>query len=157
LLGADQQLAWPANRAHRFDRVQNQVQDNLLQLNTIPLNGKQLLRGPHLERNPVPGDRAPRQFNHFGDRLVEVKTILARRRFLYVSPYAVDDVSSSIGIAHDTPERFSHLAQIRRPFGEEIQRRARVIACGGDRLLYLVSERSRQYSHHAQAVYVGEV
>ena len=41
LLGADQQLSRLClNRAHCFDRVQDQVQDDLLQLNTIPVNGK---------------------------------------------------------------------------------------------------------------------
>src|ERR1700722_15387669 len=38
LLGADQQLSWPIDRAHCFDRVQDQVQDHLLQLNTISLD-----------------------------------------------------------------------------------------------------------------------
>jgi hypothetical protein len=40
LLGADQQFSCPRlNRAHCFNRVQDQVQDDLLQLNAIPLNG----------------------------------------------------------------------------------------------------------------------
>jgi hypothetical protein len=44
LLGADQQLSRPRlDRAHCFDRIQDQVQHGLLQLNTIPLNGKQPL------------------------------------------------------------------------------------------------------------------
>jgi hypothetical protein len=113
LLGADQQLSWPIDRAHCFDPVQNQVQDYLLQLNTIPLNGEQLLRRLHLERDPMRGDCAPRQFDYFGDRLIKIKTILSQRRFLGVSPDTVDDVAGSIGVAHDTPERFSDFAQIR--------------------------------------------
>jgi hypothetical protein len=41
LLGADRQLSWPRlDRVHGFDRVQDQVQHHLLQLNTIPLDGK---------------------------------------------------------------------------------------------------------------------
>ena len=40
LLGADQQLSpFCPNRAHCFDRVQEQVQDHLLQLNAIAVNG----------------------------------------------------------------------------------------------------------------------
>jgi hypothetical protein len=110
LLGADQQLSWPIDRAHCLDRVQDQVQYHLLQLNTIPLNGKQLLRKPRLERDPMLGNCAPRQFNHLGDRLIEIKPIASRRRFLGVSPDTVDDVAGSIGVAHDTPEGFSHFA-----------------------------------------------
>ena len=157
LLGADQQLSRPIDRAHCFDRVQNQVQDDLLQLNTIPLNDGQIVRGPQLERNAVPGDCAPRQFNYLGDRLIEIEAILSRRRLLYVSPDAVDDVAGSVGVAHDTPERFSDFVQIWRLLGQEIQSRAGVVARGRDRLLDLVSERGRQHSHHAQAVDVREV
>jgi hypothetical protein len=40
LLGADRQFSCPRlGRAHCFDRVQDQVQDDLLQLNTISLDG----------------------------------------------------------------------------------------------------------------------
>src|SRR5262249_45792452 len=50
LFRADQQLSWPRlNRAHCFDRVQYQVQDDLLQLNTITPNGSQALRKGGLE------------------------------------------------------------------------------------------------------------
>ena len=39
LLGADQQLSNPClNCTHRFDRVQNEVQDDLLQLYAITMN-----------------------------------------------------------------------------------------------------------------------
>jgi hypothetical protein len=45
LLGADQQLSRPRlDHAHCFHCVQHQVQDDLLQLNAIPLYGKQSLR-----------------------------------------------------------------------------------------------------------------
>ena len=41
LLGADQQVSRLClNQAHGFDRVQEQVQDHLLQLNAIAVNGK---------------------------------------------------------------------------------------------------------------------
>src|SRR5215831_9266275 len=42
LLGADHQLSRPfLYRAHCFGRIQDEVQQDLLQLNAIPLNGKQ--------------------------------------------------------------------------------------------------------------------
>ena len=53
LLGADQQLSHSlVDRAHCFDRVQDQVQDDLLQLNTITLDGTQPLRQAGLDRDP---------------------------------------------------------------------------------------------------------
>ena len=52
LLGADRQFPWPRlDRAHSFDRVQDQVQHDLLQLNTISLNGSQPLRQAGSDRN----------------------------------------------------------------------------------------------------------
>src|SRR4029077_16091892 len=53
--------------------------------------------------------------------------------------------------------RFPDFTQIWRSLGQEIQSCSGVVACGGDRLLDLVSERSRQYSHHDQAVEGSEV
>ena len=54
LPGADRQLTRPfLDRAHGFGRVEDQVQDDLLQLNTIPLNGGQPLRQAGLDRTPV--------------------------------------------------------------------------------------------------------
>src|SRR6516164_585556 len=47
LLGADHQLSCPLLYcAHCFSRVQNEVQQDLLQLNAIPQNRKQSIRKP---------------------------------------------------------------------------------------------------------------
>ena len=81
-----------------------------MQLNTIPLNGKHPLRKVGIYRDAILGDFASRQYNHFIDRLIEIKTILSRGRFLDVITDPVDDGSSSIGIAHDTVERLPDLA-----------------------------------------------
>src|SRR5712691_3633351 len=115
LLGADQQLSWPRlDRAHGFDRVQDQVQHDLLQLNTISLDWKQPLREVGLDRDSILGDFASRQYDHLVDRLVEIKTTLSRRRFLDLVTDPVNDISGSIGIGHDTLERFPDFAEIWR-------------------------------------------
>jgi hypothetical protein len=59
-----------------------------------------------LDRDFICGDYASRQYNHFIDRLIEIKTILSRRRFLDVVADPVDDVASSIGIVQNAAERF---------------------------------------------------
>ena len=92
-----------------------------MQLNTIPLNGRQPLRKAGLDRDSILGDCASRQSNHLVDRLVEIKTALSRRRFLDLITDPVDDVSGSIGIAHDTAERFPDLAQVRRLHVQKIR------------------------------------
>ena len=115
-------------------------------LNTIPLNGKQPLRKAGLDRDSILGDCASRQYNHLVDRLIEIKTILSRRRFLDVITDPVDDISGSIGIAHDTVKRFPDFAQVGRLLVQEIQGRTGVVARGGDRLRDFVSQRGGQFS-----------
>ena len=68
----------------------------------------------------------------------------------------VDDGSGSIGIAHDTAERFPDFAQIRRLLVQEIQGCTRVVASSSDRLLDFVSDRCSEltqtslHDSHAQ-------
>src|SRR5271170_3118954 len=113
LLGADRQLSCLSlNSVHCLDRVQDQVQKDLLQLNTIPLNGGQLLRKMGMERDCMLGHCASRQSNRLVDHFVKIKAMLLRRRFLDVITDPFDDVSGAIGIADDTAERFPDLAQV---------------------------------------------
>ena len=60
-----------------------------------------MVRKPSLDEHAVPGDYASRQYNHLID-LVKIKTVASRGRFLDVVTDSVDDISGSIGIAHDT-------------------------------------------------------
>ena len=101
-----------------------------MQLNTIPLNGSQPLRQAGLDGNSILGDCASRQHNHLIDRLIEIKTMLSRRRFLDVITNPVDDDSRAVGIAHDTAERFPDLAQVWRLLVQKIEGRTGVVARG---------------------------
>ena len=68
LFSPNRQFSCPdLNRAHCFNRVQDQVQDHLLQLNAITLNGKQSVRKPGLDRDATPGDYALPQYDHLID------------------------------------------------------------------------------------------
>ena len=62
---------------------------------------------------------------------------------IYVVTHSIDDLRSSIGIAHDAAKRFPHLTQVRRPLVQEIQCCPRVVATSGDWLLDFVSQRGR--------------
>src|SRR5262249_44886661 len=101
--GAYQQLPCPRlSRAHGFDRVQDEVQDHLLQLNPITLDGKQRVGKPRLNRDTILDDYASRQYDHFIDCRIEIKTLLSGRRFHHVLTDAINDLSGSIDIANDT-------------------------------------------------------
>src|SRR5262245_44904586 len=72
LLSPDQQFSWPRlDRSHCLDGVEDQIQDDLLHLNAIALNGKQAVREASLDRDAIPDDRTARQCNHLADRLVQ--------------------------------------------------------------------------------------
>jgi hypothetical protein len=62
LHSADHQLAGPlAGVAHRFDGVDDQVDDNLLQLDAIASNERQALRELRLQRDAIAQQFAPCQ------------------------------------------------------------------------------------------------
>src|SRR6516164_391462 len=158
LLGADRQLSCPLlYRAHCFSRVENQVQQDLLQLNAIPQNRKQSIRKPGLDRNAIPLGDALRQYEHFVDRRIEIKAFLSRWRFLDVITHPSDDVPSSVRVPDNTTERFSGLTQIRRIHFQKAQPRTSVVAGGRNRMQDFVRQRSSQFSHRADAVHVGEI
>jgi hypothetical protein len=157
-LGADQQLSRPRlDRGHCLDRVQHQVQNDLLQLNAIPPHGRQPLRKARLDQDAILGDCASPQYNHFVDRVIKIKAGHLRRRFPDVIADPIDDLSGSIGIGHDTGKCFPDLAQLGRLPIQEIQGRSSVVARGGDGLGNLVDQRSGLLSNDAQAVHVREI
>src|SRR5262249_40892149 len=147
LLAAYQQLSRPdVYRAHCFGSIQDEVQDHLLKLNAIPLNGKQSLRKLVLDQDAVPDDRALHQDDYLIDCRVEIKPSLSRRRVLQLLTDAVDDVSGSVGIAHDKRECF--LEPHTAPAAPDR---------GSSGLRDLVTQRGCQFTHHAHSVHVGEI
>ena len=113
LLRADQQLSWTRlNRAHCFNRVEDQVQQDLLKLNAIPMDGGRPLREASLDRDSVLVDRASRQSNHLVDCLTQIETLLLRRRFLDLIADPLDDIVGPIGTVDNTGKGFPGLTRI---------------------------------------------
>src|SRR6267154_3037877 len=110
LLCADQQLScYRLDRAHCFNRVEDQVQQDLLQLNAIPMNGECPLREASLDRDSIVGDCASHHDNHLVDRFIEAKTLFSLRRFPDVITHPSDDILGSVCISDNTSERFPGL------------------------------------------------
>ena len=75
--GADQQFSRPvADAAHCFDRIDDQVQDHLLQLDSISSYERQALRELHLHRDGVLHRLDTGQGNDVEDRLIDIQGIL---------------------------------------------------------------------------------
>ena len=93
LLRADRRFSWPfLNRPHCFDRIQNQVQDDLLQMNTISLDGKRLLRKVEYIPRFILRE-FPKRVNTITSLIASLrsKTTVLRRRFVEVAAGLVDD------------------------------------------------------------------
>src|SRR6516165_2164421 len=139
LLGANQQLPCPRlYRLHCFSRIQDEIQQDLLQLDAIPVNRKQSISKLFMDRNAFPVGYALPQYKHLIDRRIEIEALFSRRRFLHLLSDAIDDVSGSIRIANDTGERLLDLAQVRRWHPQKILSCPSVVACAGDRLCNFV-------------------
>ena len=82
--------------------------------------------------------------------------MLSRRRFPDVIADPVDDDSCAIGIAYNTAERFADLAQMGRVLVQEIEGCTSVVACGGDRLIDLVSDRSSELTQSRYTTHMGK-
>src|SRR6516162_11846547 len=130
-------MSWP----HCFNRVQDQVQDDLLKLNAISLNEKRPVRKPNADRDAIPDNYVLRQCYHFIDCRIEVKALVSRRRFLDVIPDAINDLCGSVDIADETIECGVDLVRLRRLHLQEILGRTSVVPRAADRLCDLVSQR----------------
>ena len=74
-----------------------------MQLNTIALQSELiLLRETARTETLFSDDRASRHYDDLVDRLIDVKRLLSRRRFLDVLAHAADDIFRSIGVPYDT-------------------------------------------------------
>ena len=81
-LRADPQLARAlADASHCFDGVDDQIEEHLLQLNAVPLNGRQVVCELELERDTAPEQFAAGQGDDLENGLVDVQPILLRRHF----------------------------------------------------------------------------
>jgi hypothetical protein len=82
-LSADPQLPRPlVDASHGFDRVEDQVQDHLLQLDAVAVHGRQAPRELGLQRDALPQHFAPGQGDDVEGGLVEVEPILVWGRLL---------------------------------------------------------------------------
>src|SRR5215470_7737858 len=142
---ADQQLSCrQLSEPHCFDGIEDKVEDDLLQLNAISVNGRQSVCKPGLDRDTIPDDRASHHDNHLIDRPIEVKRILSWGRFLDMLAHTADDILSSVGISDDTAKRLPGFIQIRRIHFQETNSHAGIVARSSNGVHYLVGERDSE-------------
>src|ERR1700741_3799759 len=67
---------------HRLDRVEDQIQDHLLELDAIRRNGRHLVRQVRTQPDSASSQLVLREGDDFADCLVHVDAVLARRHLL---------------------------------------------------------------------------
>src|SRR6202007_2208465 len=97
LPGADQQISRPRfDTVHRLDRVDDQVEDHLLQLDPIAVDERQALGEVHLHRGAGPYRFAAGELNHLADRLVYGHPVLPWGRLFDELTDSANDVAGAI-------------------------------------------------------------
>ena len=103
---ADQQFARAlVDAAHCLDGIDDQVEDHLLQLDTISLNERQALGQLSFHRNAILDRFSTGQRDDLEYCLVDPQQILSRRCFLGEPADAVDDVTGTVTVSQDATER----------------------------------------------------
>ena len=141
-LGADQQLAWPTiSSTHRLYGVDGQVQHNLLKLETIPLDARQLGRQLRAEVHSLFVGLAMGQYGHLLDGLIDIHRLLLHRPFLCKVHQAGDDIAASARTLNGPLETKLHLSEIGRLRCKPPQTGVSVDLNGTERLSEFVGNR----------------
>lgn len=134
--GGDQHLPQPLSKiTHRLDRIDDHIEQHLLQLDPISANERQALRKLH-----VHGDAALRRFaagqgNDLANRSVDLDVIRPGRLFLDESADPIDDRTSSNSTLDRTIQCLSDFLQISMFGVQPVQGDIGVGDCRRDRLV----------------------
>src|SRR5258705_12968704 len=155
--GADEYLSLSLpNAAHGLDRIEDQVEYYLLQLDPISLDRRQAFCELRPYQHTIVRCFGAGQRHDFENCVVDGDRILPRRRFFYERADPPDDLARSITILYDTSERLAHLAEIRWFRAHPAQGGLRVCDCRWDRLVHFMGDRGRQLAHRRDAVGVRQ-
>ncbi|MNL01015.1 hypothetical protein D3C87_1214680 [compost metagenome] len=146
-----------ADAAHRLQRVDDQVEQHLLQFDTIALDVRQAVRQRRLHRGQALGGFATGQFHHLADCRVHVHRLLAGRRLLDQLADAPEHIARPVGVLDDAGQRLPHLVDIGRLRAQPAQPGLGVGHRRRNRLVDLVRDRRRQLSHGRHPVGVRQL
>ena len=113
-LGSDQELPGAVlNTNHRVGSIAEQVQGDLLQLDTISDDGREVLGEFRTQNYPIPLKIAQRQRNHLSGGLVQIQRL--QREFLLAkqSTQPRDHIRGAVAVAKGPPHGFARAVDIR--------------------------------------------
>ena len=98
-LGSKCESAWSADRAaHGFDRVDDQVENDLLQLNAVGAHRWQRIRQIGRDGHQTTGGLAIGQLDHLRDHVVEPALISAGRRISHQRANRAQDIGGAAAV-----------------------------------------------------------
>ena len=114
LPGSDEHLSSiVTNAARRLECIDNEVEDDLLDLNPISCNRRQILRELRLQRDPVLQCFTAGKLDHLTRGLIYVHAVSRCRRFQHERTHTIYDSAGPIGVLQRTGERGPDLLKIR--------------------------------------------
>jgi hypothetical protein len=112
-------------RTHGLHPVEDQIQDHLLELLSIPAHARQT-RGQIQRHRHVPEDHiAFHELGHFTDQIVEVEQRVIELALLEQSPQSGDHGGGPLVVGNDLVEQLAQLVEVRPGSLEELLSRTR--------------------------------
>ena len=147
----------PTRLLHGFDRIQHEVQQDLLHLHAVGADPRQGRSELQAYRHRVSPGLRLHQRQQLGDGLLHVDQIAARGRLQVQRAQTLDDLTGPLSIPPDSLRGLARLLQVGLGALEPPEASAGIGDRRGDGLPDLVRQRRGQLAHHAQPVHVCKV
>src|SRR3954471_23824679 len=109
-MAAYEQFSLPlVDLTHRFDGIDDQVKQHLLQLDPITLDARQALCQLRAHRDAVVCGLRTGKSNNFDDSIVDLHGVLSCGRLLDKCADSPDDLACASSLLHNEREYFIHL------------------------------------------------
>ena len=148
----DHQLARPVrDRLHRFNAVDDEIEDDLLQLDPIAEDRGKGRGEFHSQRHPVAGQFVMQQADHLVDDFIDVERRLLIGSLVDQRADALDHFARPVAVLDDGLHRAARFLQVGRVAVEPAQAGCGVGDDGGQRLVHLMGDRGGELPERRHA------
>jgi hypothetical protein len=145
------------DRGHGFNRIHDQVQQHLLQMN--PVTEDQPIVGARFgaKHNAMPLKLTLREHQHIPDSIIDVELRWLRRGVPSERPKISKHISRSLGLAHHARERIAHFVDIGLAPVQPAQTSFAVRHDRAEWLVDLLRKQASELAHRRQPGDAGEL
>jgi hypothetical protein len=145
------------NPSHRIDAIHDQIQQNLLQLNSVAQHRSIASGQVGLERNALAAQLAGGERQHFSYDVVDIEPGELRTGLLGERSQTADHVACARAVPHDSGECIPGLVEIGLLPIQPVQTRRAVRRDAGERLVDLVGDRGCHLAQGRQPRGMGKL